>query len=50
MSPTALATREIADPAPPETPIQKRDRLRQQVRARGVDPLQFETTDGDCNN
>ena len=50
MSPIAVMEREAValTGTPPETPSQKRERLRQQVRQRGLNPFEIETIDGDC--
>jgi len=45
------SVREVAlsTPTIPETPGEKRERLRGEVRARGFDPCQIESITGNCD-
>lgn len=40
----------VDQPLPTETPTQKRDRLRQVLRSRGIDPLTIESIPGNCEH
>ena len=56
MTPAAVAEREEVarmkrEPAtaPPETPRQKRDRLRATLQSMGIDPFSLDDDSGDCD-